>query len=314
MIPALRSQLPRGIFTGVRSLVAARAYSSTAQLDASKLQVHLTDTPKPKLPNDQLIFGRTFSDHMLEIDWSASSGWEAPTISPYHKLSLDPSSMCLHYASQPAPPVPHTPPGPLLRRISLRTWAPMEKFSRFTDPGTGVNPFIRSAAPRTGNTNPALHLLAGLLGLVLSASRLTALSVPAGLVALRTALASACGTADLELITPPLDGTILPGVTRDSILSLAREWNEFKVSERPFTMPQVAQAAKEGRIVEMFGAGTAAIVSPIKCIHFKGEDINIPLDPSDPTSEAGKLTRRISDTIMGIQYGEIESEWSVVCE
>ena len=49
-------------------------------------------------------------------------------------------------------------------------------------------------------------------------------------------------------MTPPLDGTILPGVTRQSILDLARSWKEFKVSERPFTMPQVAKAVKEKRV------------------------------------------------------------------
>ena len=62
----------------------------------------------------------------------------------------------------------------------------------------------------------------------------------------------------------------------------------------------------------MFGAGTAAIVSPIKAISYLGVDRVIPLDPNDPTSEAGPLTKRIADTIMGIQYGEIESDWSVV--
>jgi hypothetical protein len=56
-----------------------------------------------------------------------------------------------------------------------------------------------------------------------------------------------------ELITPELDGSILPGVTRDSILSLARQWGEFKVSERKFTMKDLVKADKEGRIIEMFG-------------------------------------------------------------
>lgn len=115
-----------------------------------------------------------------------------------------------------------------------------------------------------------------------------------------------------ELITPPLDGTILPGVTRDSVLSLARQWNEFKVSEKPFTMKQVTRALAEKRVIEMFGAGTAAIVSPIKAINYIGTEHAVPLDPANPTSEAGPLTKRIADTIMGIQYGEIESEWSVV--
>jgi branched-chain amino acid aminotransferase len=55
------------------------------------------------------------------------------------------------------------------------------------------------------------------------------------------------------LVTPELDGSILPGVTRDSILNLTRSWGEFKVSERRFTMSDLVKADKEGRIIEMFG-------------------------------------------------------------
>lgn len=51
-----------------------------------------------------------------------------------------------------------------------------------------------------------------------------------------------------ELITPPLDGTILPGVTRDSVLALARQWNQFTVSERSFTMKDVAKAVEQNRV------------------------------------------------------------------
>lgn len=65
-------------------------------------------------------------------------------------------------------------------------------------------------------------------------------------------------------------------------------------------------------MIEMFGAGTAAIVSPIKAINYGGKDLVIPLDPNDPKQEAGPLTRRLADTILGIQYGEIPSEWSVL--
>lgn len=51
-----------------------------------------------------------------------------------------------------------------------------------------------------------------------------------------------------ELITPPLNGLILPGITRDSILTLARQWGKFKVSEDIFTMPQVCKLLNEGRV------------------------------------------------------------------
>jgi branched-chain amino acid aminotransferase len=103
-------------------------------------------------------------------------------------------------------------------------------------------------------------------------------------------------------------------VTRDSILSITRDtWKEFKVSERKITMPEIVKAVKEGRLLEMFGAGTAAIVSPIKRIRYQGHDIEIPLDPANKDAQAGPLTRRLADYIMGIQYGEIShSDWSII--
>jgi branched-chain amino acid aminotransferase len=115
-----------------------------------------------------------------------------------------------------------------------------------------------------------------------------------------------------ELVTAPLDGTILPGVTRDSILQLARQWGEFDVVERHYTLKEVIAAVEEGRMIEAFGAGTAAIVAPVKGFHFQGKEYDIPLDKSNAAAKAGKLTQRVSDTILGIQYGRIPHEWSVV--
>ncbi|RIA82558.1 aminotransferase [Glomus cerebriforme] len=117
---------------------------------------------------------------------------------------------------------------------------------------------------------------------------------------------------ETELVTPPLDGTILAGVTRDSILSLARSWNEFKVSERKITMLEVVKAQEEGRLLEMFGTGTACIVSPIKGVHYRGRDLDIPLDPKNPSNNAGPTAKRFMDALVGIQYGEIPHEWSVI--
>lgn len=116
-----------------------------------------------------------------------------------------------------------------------------------------------------------------------------------------------------ELVTAPLDGMILDGVTRDSILNLARERlasEGWKTSERKITMPQVRQAAQEGRLLEVFGAGTAAIVSPVRTIYYEGEDIEIPLQPG---KEAGPLAEKMKTWIEGIQYGEEPNNpWSVV--
>lgn len=77
-----------------------------------------------------------------------------------------------------------------------------------------------------------------------------------------------------ELVTPPLTrGDILPGITRDSIISLVRESEKFPVREGNIKMQDVSRAVKEGRLFEAFGSGTAAIITPISVIHYKGEVI-----------------------------------------
>ncbi|KAH3765913.1 branched-chain amino acid aminotransferase [Pelomyxa schiedti] len=115
-----------------------------------------------------------------------------------------------------------------------------------------------------------------------------------------------------ELITCPLGDTILPGVTRDSVLGMARAWNEFKVSERYITMRDLARLAEAGKVIEAFGTGTAAVVSPVCMINYEGRDYKIPLNPSDAASQAGPLTQRIYEELTRIQYGEVTHEWSVL--
>lgn len=110
-----------------------------------------------------------------------------------------------------------------------------------------------------------------------------------------------------EIVTPPLDrGDILPGVTRDSILHLARGWgDDFVVSERFPTMTEIQRASEKGTLLEAFGAGTAAVVTPIGCIQYQGKDIEI--------AATGPIAKRVWDEITGIQYGKIEGPegWSV---
>jgi branched-chain amino acid aminotransferase len=68
------------------------------------------------------------------------------------------------------------------------------------------------------------------------------------------------------------------------------------------------RAAKEKRLLEAFGAGTAAVVSPIKALNFEGTEIEVPIDP---VAGAGPLTRRFWDEFTAIQYGHKEHPWSV---
>ncbi len=73
-----------------------------------------------------------------------------------------------------------------------------------------------------------------------------------------------------EIVTPPLSGTILAGVTRDSALTLMRDWG-LRVSERPVTIDEVAAAARKGTLEEVWGTGTAAVISPVGELAYKGE-------------------------------------------
>ncbi|KAI4135810.1 MAG: hypothetical protein LQ347_000356 [Umbilicaria vellea] len=117
-------------------------------------------------------------------------------------------------------------------------------------------------------------------------------------------------TGKNELLTAPLDGTILEGVTRDSILELARERlvpEGWAVSERKFTMQDLASAADEGRLIEAFGAGTAAVVSPVRKISWKGRLVECGLRQDQ---EAGEIALKMKAWIEGIQYGDEEHKWS----
>ena len=99
-----------------------------------------------------------------------------------------------------------------------------------------------------------------------------------------------------EVITPPLAGTILDGVTRNSVLQLLRDWG-LTVSERPITIDEVMAAGAAGTLKEMWGTGTAAVVSPVGTLGYKGHDLLI------NGGETGELTRKLYDVIIGIQYG-----------
>ncbi len=108
---------------------------------------------------------------------------------------------------------------------------------------------------------------------------------------------------DDELITPPLSqGTILAGVTRYSVLHLAREWG-MKVSERSITIDEIMKAYKDGKLQECFGTGTAAVISPVGLLNFKGENIVV------NDNKIGRVSQKLFDTITGIQYGEIEDKY-----
>jgi len=114
---------------------------------------------------------------------------------------------------------------------------------------------------------------------------------------------------DGEVVTAPLTGTILPGITRDSALSLPREWG-YRVSERVLTVEELFEAQRSGGLNEVFATGTAAVVSPIGTLYYKGEDYVI------NNNETGPIAQRLYDNIYGIQTGALEDTrgWTVRVE
>lgn len=384
----------------VHTQVQRRATHSAPLLlrdvEPDELVIERADTLKPKQSKEQLKFGGSFTDHMLEINWNNNDGWGKPVISKYHSFQIDPASTALHYALQCFEGMKAY----VDDKGAIRLFRPMENMARlrkscerlyfptfneanvlecikqlvildkdWIPKGEGYSLYLRPTAisdyPAIG-VAPAQNVKlfcilspvgpyypTGFNAITLYADDKNVRAWPGGAgnskigsnygPTIRPQMeAAAMGYSQIlwlcgddykvtevgtmnqfffwktkegknELITAPLDdGTILPGITRKSILELARQWGEFEVTERTYTIHEVISAIEEGRMIESFGAGTAAVVSPVKGFHFKGKDYQIPLDPSQPKEQAGPLTRRFSETIMGIQYGRIPHEWSEV--
>jgi|EP01033_Poteriospumella_lacustris_P000003 branched-chain amino acid aminotransferase len=378
-----------------RTLVISRRLFSefTPSIDAKKLVVQKTTTPKAKLPLNELVFGRSFTDHMLEIDWEEGKGWKAPRIIPYQNLSLSPASTGLHYGLQcfegmkaykdkdgnvrlfrpdknmsrmnhsmtrlSMPPI--TDSDGLLECLKEliridQSWIPeKEGYSLYIRPtAIGSSPFLGVHASEHvkvyvilspvgpyyksgfkpvrlfadtknvrawpggvgnakvgGNYAPTIHptqqaakdhgvsQILWLFGKDHQVAEVGAMNI---FFVIKNAQ-----TGEKELITPTLEGgDILPGVTRDSIIEIAKTWTNVKVSERVINMGEVVAASKEGRLLEAFGAGTAAVISPVKGIVYNGEEIHVPTGEN-----VGEVAQSLWNTLTSIQYGKIPHPWSV---
>lgn len=109
------------------------------------------------------------------------------------------------------------------------------------------------------------------------------------------------------IVTPPLTGSILPGITRDSVIEMLRSWG-YKVEERQIAIEEVAAAADNGSLKEVFGSGTAAVISPVGSLYYKKKDIVV------NDMNIGGLTSKIYDTLTGIQQGSVEDTFGWITE
>ncbi|MDR0671401.1 MAG: branched-chain amino acid aminotransferase [Oscillospiraceae bacterium] len=110
-----------------------------------------------------------------------------------------------------------------------------------------------------------------------------------------------------RVVTPPLEGSILPGVTRDSAIRLLTSWG-VPVDQRAISIDELVEAAGAGRLSESFGTGTAAVISPIGSFNYNGQIIPV------SGGQIGPLARRLYDELTGIQWGERADPFGWVVE
>ncbi|KAF8624802.1 hypothetical protein AX15_005691 [Amanita polypyramis BW_CC] len=380
----------------------ARRYSTRPDIDINALRITRALARRPVPPASSLVWGHSFTDHMITVPWNTKAGWGTPEIKPYGSLDLDPSCSVLHYAHTVfegfkayrtssghiqlfRPDMNMKRMNDSAQRIALPTfngdtllemikqlisldkhWIPKEpgyslyvrptiigtnRFIGVTPPDdallfvilspvgpyypTGFKPvsllgtteYIRAAPGGTGAYKLGVNYAPGIMPQKKAAQlgytqnlwlygpdhQLTEVGTMNMFVVFRK------DDGTLEIVTPPLDGMILPGVTRDSVLTLARDHASGKtrlsglpdritVSERPVGMKEVKEAAKNGSLVELFGAGTAAVISPVDRIGYLGEDLHIPVGEDG----MGEVARIIWKELVGRQTGAIRSDWSVV--
>uniref|UniRef100_UPI00398F11DB branched-chain-amino-acid aminotransferase, cytosolic-like isoform X2 n=1 Tax=Pristiophorus japonicus TaxID=55135 RepID=UPI00398F11DB len=324
-----------------------RSISTTFK--ASDLQIEHSKHPREKPDSNKLVFGKSFSDHMLTVEWNAEKGWDKPHIKPLQNLSFHPASSVLHYSIE------------LFE--GMKAFRGADNKIRMFRPDLNMERMHRSALraclpPSLGvsRTNHALlFVIIGPVGPYFATGGFNPVSLLADPKFVRAwkggvgdckmggnygptiyvqneALKQGCqqvlwlygdkheitevGTmnifiywkneqGEVELLTPPLDGTILPGVTRQSLLDLGRQWGEFKVSERGMAMPELLKGLQEDRVKEIFGAGTACVVCPVDRILYQGQSYHIPTMENGP-----ELAKRFLKELTDIQYGRTSSDWT----
>ena len=111
---------------------------------------------------------------------------------------------------------------------------------------------------------------------------------------------------DGKIITPMLNGSILPGITRNSVIELCKRMG-YTVEERRVSVDELVEAAKNGKLEECFGTGTAAVISPVGKLRYKDDVYMI------NNNEIGEVSQKLYDTVTGIQWGKCEDElgWTI---
>lgn len=373
-------------------------FRNMSTLSSSRLVLEKSTSSRSCPPPNELVFGKTFTNHMLTVPWNAESGWGTPKIEAYHPLTLDPSAVVFHYApclfeglkayrdpkgeirlfrpdknmermnnSAHRLALPQFDGNELIKMLKKllevdQEWVPAEPgYSLYIRPtliGTQASLGIAPSSDALlfvimSPVGPYFSSVVKPVALEADPSRVRAWPGGSGDSKLganygpcvRAQIDSATkgyqqnlwlygdehwltevGTMNLflvlrtddglEVVTPPLNGMILPGVTRDSLLGLLRDHasgknklplpDKIRVSEREINMAELIAAADSNRLVEAFGAGTAAVVSPVDRIGYLGRDIHVPVT----SSGFGQVAEVLLNKLKSIQWGHEEHPWS----
>ena len=356
------------------------------------IKITRTTAPKAKTPDDQLGFGRVFSDHMFIMNYDKGQGWHDARIVPYAPIALDPSAVVFHYAqecfeglkayrtadgkiqlfrpdcnarrmnnTQDRLCIPEIPVEDFVQAVKAlveveKDWVPhSEGSSLYIRPFTiatmaqlgvhastsyqfiiicspsgayykeGLAPvkiyvedtYVRACPGGTGFTkcggNYAVSLLAGEKAEQKGYSQVLWLDSQERKYVEEVGAMNIFFKIDGKIYTAAAldkDGTVLPGVTRRSIIELLKDWG-YEVKEEHVAIADIMEAGHNGKLEEVFGTGTAAVVSPVKELDWKGDKVFI----SD--GKIGQLTQKLYDTLTGIQWGKIPDTkgWIVpVCQ
>ena len=338
----------------------------------------IAESRLPSIDFDQLIFGRTFSDHMFLMDYK-DGGWGVPRIVPYQNLLLNPATSVLHYGqsifegmkayrneanevflfrpeenikrfniSAERMCMPQVPEDifhqALVRLMDMdRNWIPnneggslyIRPFMYATDEYIGVKPsesyrMMIFTCPVNAYYSGALKVKVerhytraahGGSGFAKCAGNYAASLYPARLAqqkgyhqliwtdAVEHEWIEESGTMNIgfrkgnTILTPPVGDTILNGITRDSVLKLARSMG-YDVEERPIAVTELKQWMKDGELDEAFGMGTAATIARIELIGFDDEDLQL------SNSEDWEFANKVLAALNGIKTGRVEDQFN----
>lgn len=347
-------------------------------MTTSKIEINLTDSRKEKPNEENLAFGRHFTDHMFIADYVKGIGWQNYRIVPYAPISLDPAAIVFHYGQT----VFEGLKAYRAKDNSIRLFRPEENFKRLnrsldrlcmpqvneakaiesllelleveeewvpklegnslyirpfviaTEAFLGVAPattyqfyiilspvgsyyeegihpvkilveneFVRAVKGGTGGAKTAGNYASALKAQETASAQ--GYSQVMWLDGVERKYVEEVGSMNIffmidgEVITPSINGSILEGITRKSIIQLLAHWG-IPVTERKISMQELAEAHAAGKLEEVFGTGTAAVISPVGELNWNGNIMTI------NEGKTGTLSKKIYDTLTKIQVGDEE--------